>query len=211
MDRLSDPSSDFEVVRRVLRGARRPFEGLEIIKLLSLLLGDRDIVINRNGFRVQCAWTRRTHSYLSSLAPAAVCALLEAVGGGELAVGSRLTLSEEAVQSLTRGLRKGAFWLWLEEEEDAVRIAIRACDAAQPPPDDPESLPLWRPSPQAWLYLAAACDCPHCQHPSTMFRKLEGSVVCRSCGRSFTPPSDFFVGASERVESHEDVELGPVR
>lgn len=186
----SDPSTDFEAARQVLRGARCSCEGIEVIKLLSLLLGDHDVVIDRSGFRVQRAWTRRKDSYFSRLAPTVVCALLGAVGGGPAAPDSRLMLNEKAVQSLTRGLCKGAFWLWLKDEEDAITIAIRACDAARHQPDVPEPLPLWRPSPQVWVDVAAARECPHCQRPSTSFRQLADSLVCRCCGRSFTPPSD---------------------
>lgn len=167
-------------------------------KVTALLwAGDGDVVIEPAAIVRQGPGGRRRETYPVAAAPYALGSLMDRAHVA--------ALTEPTVSAVSAGLdadflgasptgRLACVWL---RATDAGPIEVRLRSDREPPL---HPLPIPAEGPLAWPADLPAWDamrfrdfdppiaCPHCGVASSRCRDLGDALVCKPCGRSFTPP-----------------------
>lgn len=197
-----DAAHELGRVRAVLRGERVDEDPPALAKMVSILLAPGagvDMEVSAAGFLVRHAGRSKATPHAPHLAPAHV-QVLAWLGGVSAFSGAAVFRVDREASRRARGLvDHGPRWIWVREDADAVRIAVRHATAEGPPPGAPGDLPPPLPGPVRKLVaLPEATRCPHCAAPGSTFRCLRDAVVCGACGGSFELPPEILARGSVR-------------
>lgn len=191
-----DPETALLLTRAVLEGTTPSEPDAVVTKMVRIMIGDTDVLVNQQGFFVQYPGRRRPFRYFSGLAPPSFAHIIAAACfDAPIRVAQRRVLDPSKLPKvhLLSTLGPEFHSVWLFPEPDCIRMSVRpgVCDDLTP-------LKEWTPAHKTYVVLDVSHPCPHCLIEQKRFRELDVVMVCPACGRSFKPSQDLVLDVIER-------------
>ena len=193
-----DPETAFLQTRAVLEGTAAGEPDSAVTKMIRIIVGDKDVLVNQHGLFVQYPGRRRPYSYFSGLAPPSFAHII-AAARFEVPIRSpqRKVLDSSKLPRvhLLSNFGPEVHSVWLFPEPDCIKMSMRrgVCDDLTP-------LAKWAPAQKTYIVLGDPHPCPHCMAAQKRFRELDAVMICLACGRSFEPSQDLLLDVVERTE-----------